>query len=108
MLLIFLETKTSLGPARLKNLPCLLSITLVNIVYLLVSDSVVWFHPEAKVIIFICHATFAAWGLAVSAGYSVAGIRIWRNLKSSLGRTFFNRALDRDLRRPKRLFILMC
>ena len=109
MLLIFLETtKTSLGPARLKNLPCLLSITLVNIVYLLVSDSVVWFHPEAKVIIFICHATFAAWGLAVSVGYSVAGIRIWRNLKSSLGRTFFNRALDRDLRRPKRLFILMC
>ena len=39
MLLIFLETtKTSLGPARLKNLPCLLSITLVNIFYLLVSD----------------------------------------------------------------------
>ena len=60
MLLIFLETtKTSLGPARLKNLPCLLSITLVNIVYLLVSDLMVWFHPEAKVMIFISHVTFA-------------------------------------------------
>ena len=60
MLLIFLETtKTSLGPARLKNLPCLLSITLVNIFYLLVSDLVVWFHPEAKVMIFISHVTFA-------------------------------------------------
>ena len=60
MLLIFLETTmTSLGPARLKNLPCLLSITLVNIVYLLVSDLVVWFHPEAKVMIFISHVTFA-------------------------------------------------
>ena len=79
MLLIFLETtKTSLGPARLKNLPCLLSITLVNIFYLLVSDLVVWFHPEAKVMIFTCHVTFAAWGLAVSVGYSVAGIRMWR------------------------------
>ena len=109
MLLIFLETTmTSLGPARFKNLPCLLSITLVNVVYLLMSDLVVWFHHEAKVMIFTCHVTFAVWGLAVSVGYSVAGIRMWRNLKSSLGRTFFNRALDRDFRRLKRLFILMC
>ena len=109
MLLILLETtKTSLGPARLKNLPCLLSIALVNISYLLLSDLVVWFHPEAKVMIFICHVTFAAWGLAVSVGYLVAGIRMWCNLKSSLGGTFFNRELDRDFKRLKRLFILMC
>ena len=109
MLLIFLETtKTSLGPARLKNLPCLLSITLANIFYLLMSDIVVWFHPKAKVMIFTCHVTFAVWGLAVSVGYSFAGIRMWRNLKSSLGGTFFNRALDRDSRRLKRLFVLMC
>ena len=108
-LLIFLETtKTSLGPARLKNLPCLVSITLTNIFYLLMSDIVVWFHPKAKVMIFICHVTFAVWGLAVSVGYSVAGIRMWRNLKSSLSDTFFNRALDRDSRRLKRLFVLMC
>ena len=109
MLLIFLETtKTSLGPARLKNLPCLLSITLVNIFYLLVSDLVVWFHPEAKVMIFTCHVTFAAWGLAVSVGYSVAGIRMWRNLKSSLGENACccNSALDS--KRLKQLFFLMC
>ena len=109
LLLIFLETtKTSLGPARLKNLPCLMSITLANIFYLLVSDLVAWFHPEAKVMIFICHFTFATWGLAISIGYSVAGVRMWRNLKSSLGETFFNRALDRDFKQLKRLFVLMC
>ena len=109
MLLIFLETtKTSLGPARLKNLPCLVSITLANIFYLVMSDLVVWFHSEAKVMIFVCHVIFAIWGLAVSIGYSVAGIRMWRNLKSSLGETFFNRQLDRDSKRLKRLFVLMC
>lgn len=85
-----------------------MSITLANIFYLLVSDLVVWFHPEAKVMIFICHFTFATWGLAISIGYSVAGVRMWRNLKSSLGETFFNRALVRDFKRLKRLFVLMC
>ena len=34
---------------------------------------------------------------------------MWRNLKSSLGEvTFFNRAIDQDSRRLKRLFVLMC
>ena len=33
---------------------------------------------------------------------------MWSNLKSSLGEIFFNRALDRDTRRLKRLFVLMC
>ena len=109
MLLIFLETtKTSLGPARLKNLPFLLSITLANVIYLLVSDLVVWFHSQAKVMIFICQFTFATWGLAISVGYSIAGMRMWRNLKSSLGETFFSRKLERDSKRLKRLFVLMC
>lgn len=109
MLLIFLETtKIPLGPARLKNLPCLMSITLANIFYLIMSDLVVWFHPQAKVMIFICHVSFAIWGLTVSIGYLVAGIRMWRNLKSSLGEMFFNRALDRDATRLRRLFVLMC
>jgi hypothetical protein len=109
LLLIFLETtKTSLGPARLKNLPCMVSITLANIFYVMMSDLVVWFHPQAKVMIFVCHVTFAIWGLTVSTGYLVAGIRMWRNLKSSLRGMFFNRALDRDSRRLKRLFVLMC
>ena len=33
---------------------------------------------------------------------------MWRNLRSSLGETFYNRALDRDLLKLKRLFLLMC
>lgn len=85
MLLIFLETtKTSLGPPRLRNLPFLLGITFANILYLLTSDLVVWFHPSAKLMIFTCHVTFAAWGVTASAGYAVAGYRMRRNLMSSL------------------------
>lgn len=109
MLLIFLETtKISLGPPRLKNLRFLASITIANILYLVVSDLVVWFYPETKVMIFICQFAFATWGLAISIGYSVAGVRMWRNLKSSLGQTFFSRIQDQDYRRLNRLFVLLC
>ncbi|XP_068682823.1 uncharacterized protein [Montipora foliosa] len=109
VLLIFMETtKTSLGPARLKNLPFLMSITLSNILYLLLSDLVVWFHSEARVMVFICHVTFATWGLVVSIGYSVAGTRMWRNLKASLDGTFFRRTIHQESSRLNRLFTLMC
>lgn len=109
MLLILVETtKTSLRPARLKNLPFLITITLVNVLYLLLSELVVWFHPKARVMIFICHVTFASWGLVVSIGYSVAGSRMWRNLKASLGGAFFSVTLDQESNSLKRLIILMC
>ena len=108
LLLIFLETtKTSLGPQRVKNLPFLLSISLTNILYLILSDLLAWFYPEVKVMIFICHVTFAIWGFAVSTGFLVAGTRMWRNLQSSLGATFHIRALERDSRRLKRLLVFM-
>ena len=110
MLLILVETtKISLGPERLKNLPFLITMTLVNVLYLLLSELVVWFHPEAQVMIFIClaHVAFASWGLVVSIGYSVAGARMWRNLKASLGGAFFSRTLYQESNSLKRLFILM-
>ncbi|XP_067031964.1 uncharacterized protein [Acropora muricata] len=108
MLLILVETtKTSLGPERLKNLPFLITMTLVNVLYLLLSELVVWFHPEAHVMIFICHVAFASWGLVVSIGYSVAGARMRRNLKASLGGAFFSRTLYQESNSLKRLFILM-
>jgi len=70
----------------------------------MMSDLMVWFHSEAKVMIFICNVTLATWGLTVSVGYLVASVRMWRNLKSSMGEMFFNRALDPDSIRVKSLF----
>lgn len=109
MLLIFLETtKTKLGPPKLRNLPFLVSITTANIVYLILSDLVVWFYPKAKVMIFVCHVTMAIWGLAIFAGYFVAGVRMWRNLKSTLqARSSNNQYSIRDMKKLKRLFIFM-
>lgn len=109
MLLIFLETtKISLGPPKLRNLPLLVSITLANIVYVTLSDVVVWFYPETKAMIFICHITFAIWGLAISVGYFIAAFRMWKNLKSTLqARTLTDRCLLRDARKLKRLFLFM-
>ena len=109
MLLIFLETtKTKLGPPKLRNLPFLISVMLANIIYLVMSDLVVWFYLEAKVMIFICHVTFAVWGLAISVSYFVAGLRMWRNLKSTLQARYANdRCFIRDARKLKRLFIFM-
>ena len=109
MLLIFLETtKITLGPPKLRNLPLLVSITLTNIVYVTVSDVVVWFYPEAKVMIFICHITFVIWGLALSFGYFIAGFRMWQNLKSTLkARNFTDPCLLQDAGKLKRLFFFM-
>ena len=109
MLLIFLETtKTRLGPPKLRSLPLLVSITLSNIVYLTISDLVVWFYPKAKVMIFICHVAFAVWGLAISAGCSVAGFKMWRNLRSTLqAHTSGDQCSLRDVKKLKRLFIFM-
>lgn len=109
MLLIFLETtKTKLGPPKLRNLPLLVSITLSNIVYLTMSDLVVWFYPEAKVMIFICHVIFAIWGLAISVGCFVAGFKMWRNLRSTLqAHTSVDQCSLRDVKKLKRLFVFM-
>jgi len=109
MLLIFLETtKTRLGPPHLRNLKFLVSVTLSNIIYMAMSDLVVWFYPEAKVMIFICHIAFVIWGLAISVGYFVAGLRMWRNLKSTLqARKVSDQCFLRDFRKLKRLFLFM-
>ena len=70
IMLLFLgeTTKTSLDPASLKNLTLLITKTLANALYLLLSELVVWFHQEAWIMIFIYHVTFASWGLVVSIG----------------------------------------
>lgn len=68
----------------------------------------VWFYPEAKVMIFICHIAFVIWGLAISVGYFVAGLRMWRNLKSTLqARKVSDQCFLRDFRKLKRLFLFM-
>ena len=109
MLLIFLETtNTKLGPPKLRNLPFLISVTLSNIAFLTMSDLVVWFYPEAKAMIFICHVAFAIWGLAISAGYFTAGFKMWRNLRSTLQpHTSHDKCSLRDARKLKRLFLFM-
>ena len=109
MLLIFLETtKTKLGPPKLRNLPFLLSVTIVNIAYLILSDLVVWFYPRVKVMIFVCHVSFAIWGLAISAGYFIAGVKMRRNLRSTLqAHTSHDKCSLRDARKLKRLFLFM-
>ena len=108
MLLIFLETtKTKLGPPKLRNLPLLVSITVANIIYLIISDLVVWFYPKAKVMIFVCHVFLAIWGLAIFVGYFVAGVRMWRNLESTLQACSNNQYSIRDMKKLKRLFVFM-
>ena len=109
MLLIFLETtKTKLGPPKMRNLSFLVSITLTNVIYMVMSDVVVWHYPEAKLMIFVCHIAFAVWGLAISVGYFIAGLRMWRNLKSTLKpRAGYHHRFLGDVTKLKRLFRFM-
>lgn len=109
MLLIVLETtKTNLGPPKMRSLRFLVAITLTNVLYMVMSDTVVWFYPQAIIMIFICHVVFTIWGMAISVGYLVAGFRIRRNLKSSFRVSVENDpSLLRDATKLKRLFLFM-
>lgn len=109
MLLIVLETtKTSLGPPKMRNLPLLMAITSANIVYVVMSDTAVWFYPQARITIFVCHVVFSIWGFIISVGYLVAGLRIWRNLESSFHSGTGNDPCQvRDTKKLKRLFLFM-
>ena len=111
MLLIFLQTtKTKLGSPTLRNLTFLTIMTLSNIIYMIMTNLIVRFYPQTKVLIFTCHITFSLWGLAISVGYLVAGSRMWRNLKPTLQARYAHRhdqCFLRDARRLKRLFFLM-
>lgn len=83
LLLILLETtKTSLAAPWLQNIWVLLGITaflssimLTFNLLVLYSDRAFWYFAS-YVAIFI-------WGILICAGYTIAGYRMWRNLKSS-------------------------
>ena len=109
MLLIVLETtKTNLGPPKMRRLRFLVAITLINVLYMVMSDTVVWFYPHAIIMIFICHVVFTIWGMAISVGYLVASFRIWRNLRPSFHISAENDpSLLRDATKLKRLLLFM-
>lgn len=89
LLLILLETtKISLAAPRLQNIWMLLGITTVFLVVLLTLNLLVLYGSQ-EIWFLIANLVVFIWGLVICIGYTVAGYRVWRNLKSSrqLGRS---------------------
>lgn len=89
LLLILLETtKISLAAPRLQNIWMLLGITTVFLVVLLTLNLLV-LYGSREIWFLIANLVVFIWGLVTCIGYTVAGYRVWRNLKSSrqLGRS---------------------
>ena len=108
LLLIFLDsTKTTLGPSKLTRLPVFLSITALNIVYVVVADLVVWSNPEARLMVLICQVTFSIWGFLITIGYLVAGARMRRNLNASHLMSSYNNSFHAESKRLHRLLRLL-
>ena len=83
MLLILLETtKISLAAPRLQNIWMLLGITAVFLVVLLTLNLLV-LYGSREIWFLISNFVVFIWGLVICIGYTVAGYRMWRNLKSS-------------------------
>ena len=83
LLLILLETtKTSLVAPRLQNIWVLLAVTAVLTAAMLTFNLLVLYAARELWYFVSCLAIFI-WGILVCVGYTIAGHRIWRNLKSS-------------------------
>lgn len=83
LLLVLLETtQTSLTIPRLQNLGVLIAITgAFSTVMLLLNLMALWKHSLEWY--FASYLYVFVWGILVCVGYTVAGYRMWRNLKSS-------------------------
>ena len=83
LLLILLETtKTSLAAPRLQNIWVLLAITAVFTAISLTINLLV-LYADRELWFFVSHLVLFIWGILICVGYSIAGYRMWRNLKSS-------------------------
>ena len=97
LLLILLETtKTSLAAPKLQNIWALLGITALLTAIMLTFNLLVLLHNR-KFWRFFSYIHLFIWGLLICVGYTVAGRRMWRNLKSSrqLGRSARERRLQK-------------
>ena len=108
LLLIVLDsTKATLGPSQLTQLPVFLSITVTNVIYLVVADITVWFEPGAKLLVLVCRVTFSIWGLLITIGYLVACARIRRNLSASNSMSSYNNSFHAQSKGLRRLLRLL-
>ena len=97
LLLILLETtKTSLAAPKLQNIWALLGITALLTAIMLTFNLLVLLNNR-KFWRFFSYIHLFIWGLLICVGYTVAGRRMWRNLKSSrqLGRSARERRLQK-------------
>lgn len=97
LLLILLETtKTSVAAPKLQNIWTLLGITALLTAIMLTFNLLVLLNNR-KFWRFFSYIHLFIWGLIICVGYTVAGRRMWRNLKSSrqLGRSARERRLQK-------------
>ena len=97
LLLILLETtKTSLAAPKLQNIWALLGITALLTAIMLTFNLLVLLNNRTFWR-FFSYIHLFIWGLIICVGYTVAGRRMWRNLKSSrlLGRSTRERRLQK-------------
>ena len=97
LLLILLETtKTSLAAPKLQNIGALLGITALLTAIMLTFNLLVLLKNR-EFWRFFSYIHLFIWGLLICVGYTVAGRRMWRNLKSSrqLGRSARERRLQK-------------
>ena len=96
LLLILLETtKISLSAPRLQNIWSLLAITSVFTAIMLTFNLLVLFGRR-KLWCFVSHVVIFIWGMIICTGYTVAGLKMMQNLRSS-------RRLENSRRKGSRL-----
>lgn len=104
LLLAMLDlTKTSLLPEAAQRWRSLVGITGIHFLVVMLGDVVLLSVPEAKIVYVVCQFISTIWGLTVSIGYALLGLKLYYNFWSM---TTLKNVIPES--RLWRLFLLVC
>ena len=101
LLLVLIDTtKMDIAPPRFQRVAFIVPVVTVHVFLVVLSDIIVGYYSEAKVLLLFCQVYFLVTGLTLTVGYASVGRKISKNVMSNV-----NRNRDHKVNRLKHLII---
>ena len=97
LLLVLIDTtKMNVAPPKFQRIQFIIPVVVFHVVLVIVTDFVVVYFLEAKVLLLVCQLYFLSLGLLLAAGYVRVGWKIHVNIKANVNS---KSAVDNSMRR---------
>lgn len=97
LLLVLLDTtKMNIAPPRFQRVQVIIPVVISHVALVIVTDFVVVYFLEAKVLLLICQIYFLLLGSLMAIGYSCVGWKIRKNIKANVNN---KTSVDNKMRR---------